>query len=179
MKAVTYQGSDFKSGELSMADQTEVVTLTKMSIKTLNCNPRKAAALPEGSKEAVRLCVIGGKADGVKVGEDSTGRPWSALTGSFEGVNLETGEVFGSGKLFLPSGIQESVESVVKHNEGKAVSFALELRAVKASNPIGYSYQAVSLMPAAAVDELSEIRVHMQKSVMGATQKTLPPASKK
>jgi hypothetical protein len=159
--------------------ETEVVGLSKMSIKALGCNPKLAGALPEGSKEVVRLCVIGGKASGVKHGEDLQGRTWTALIGTFEGVNIENGETFQSGKLFLPSGIQESVEAAVAKADGNDVSFAFELRAVKANNPIGYSYQAVSLMPPAEVDTLSDVRATFVKALAPAAVPAKQIAGKK
>jgi hypothetical protein len=136
---------------------SEVLYLTKMSVKGLGCKPK----LAEEGKPAV-LCTIFGKADGIKVGEDASGKIWQALTGTFIGLNLKTGEEFRSGKLFLPSGIHETVENAVKalgeNKEGLSVRFALELRAVVASNPIGYSYQAKNLLAMEAADEMSDIR---------------------
>ena len=133
----------------------EEVMIPKMSIKGIGCKPAGApAATPK------RLCVILGKASGIKTGEDNTGRIWSALTGMFLGKNLETDETFRSGKLFLPSGIHDAVEAAVKTlpPDGGVVKFALELRSVEAKNPIGYSYQAVNLIPMEAeTDELAEL----------------------
>jgi hypothetical protein len=140
-----------KQGDAPAVAKNEV-QITKMSVKGLGCNP--------GS--LTRMCQIMGKAIGVKTGEDATGRVWSALIGDFRGVNLETGEVFRSGKLFLPSGIHEPIEAAVKGLGDKGgegvVKFALELRTVKASNPIGYSYQAVTLLPITAeTDSLADL----------------------
>ena len=147
------------------------VQITKMSVKGLGCNP--------GSLKP--LCQILGKATGVKSGEDSTGRVWSALVGDFLGVNLEDHKQYRSGKLFLPSGIHETIESAVKSlpESGGVVKFALELRSVKASNPIGYSYQAVSLIPIAAEsDNLTDVinSVPVGKLLLGAAPEA-PEAS--
>ena len=130
----------------------------KMSVKALGCKPKKVS--DENPK--IALCQIFGKADGVKVGEDASGKVWEALTGSFGGINLESGEEFRSGKLFLPPGIHEVIESAVKqlgeNPDGLAVKFAIEIYVVVASNPIGYSYQAKNLIKAETTDELTEIR---------------------
>lgn len=127
--------------------------ISKMSVKGIGCKPK-------GEEEPTRLCIILGKATGIKTGEDNTGRVWKALSGTFRGTNLATNEVFRSGKLFLPSGIHEAVESAVMQlpEQGGVVKFAMELRSVSAKNPIGYSYQAVNLMPIESeTDELSDL----------------------
>lgn len=148
----------------------ETNVISKMSVKALGCNPRAVAAKPEGDNTPVRLCQIYGTADGIKTGESAAG-VWTCLTGNFEGRNIDTGAIFKSGKLFLPGGIQEIVENGLKGTEGKedaVVQFALEIRAVKASNPIGYSYQAVPLVQPAAADPLQMLR--------DAVAKYMPPA---
>jgi hypothetical protein len=121
----------------AMKDTAEIIGLTKMSVNTI-C----------GKRIMGKICVIIGKATGTKQGEDANGAIWSALIGTFQGTNLQTGEVFRSGKLFLPSGIHESIEAAVGQlKEGGSVNFAIEFRRVEAENPIGYSYQAVNLLP--------------------------------
>src|SRR5258708_5510817 len=146
----------------------DVLYLTKMSVKGLGCKPGLAV---EG-KPAI-LCTIYGKADGIKVGESQDGRIWQALTGSFAAINLQSGEEFRSGKLFLPSGIHETIENAVKalgdNPGGLSVKFALEIRSVEAKNPIGYSYQAKNLFAAETTDELSEIK----KAIASATMLAL------
>jgi hypothetical protein len=136
---------------------SEQVMISKMSVKGLGCKP----AGFDAKSEDARLCIIGGKATGIKMGEDNTGRLWSAITGSFLGINIKTGEEFRSGKLFLPGGIHEAVESAVKGlpDSGGTVKFVMEIRSVEAKNPIGYSYQAVNLMPMESeTDELEDIK---------------------
>jgi hypothetical protein len=153
----------------------ETIIVSKMSLKGMGCRPR-------GGEEAVVLARVGGKASGILAGEDRTGRMYSALTGQFYGINMETGETFASGKLFLPSGIHEQVEARVKElAEGGVVMFGLEIRCVAAANPVGYTYQAVSILPVAEHDNLSEIREAMagykagfqgRMLVKGSTEKT-------
>ena len=146
-----------------MEQNEEKKLISKMSVKALGCNPRVAASKEENDTTPVVLCTIFGMANAVKSGEDNTGKMWTALSGQFEGVNLQSGngETFQSGKLFLPSGIQEVIEAAVKElgeSGGESVAFALEIRAVRSSNPIGYSYQAASLVPAKASDALATLR---------------------
>lgn len=130
--------------------------IAKISISTMGCTP-------VGTPEPTRLAMIFGRATGIKVGEDKVrSRTFSTLTGSFEGVNLATGQRFRSGKLYLPGGIHEAVEAAVQTEESgvfNAVKFGLEIRSIKANNPIGYSYQAVPLWEPTAIDELDEMRM--------------------
>lgn len=152
----------------------EVVIVTKMSVKGIGCKPA-------GDKTPKRLCRIYGRADGIKAGESKDGRVWSALTGSFEALNFEDGKTYRSGKLFLPGGIHETIENAVKQipadADGITVRFALELRSVEANNPIGYSYQAVNILPASQTDELDEIRRAISDAAGVAKQLAAPPAA--
>lgn len=135
----------------------EPTIITKMAVKTLECKPANRAE--DGNPLA--LCRIFGIATDVKSGENKDGTMYEALLGNFQGVNLENKKVFRSAKLFLPSGIHESVTGAVKEqskrDDFQGVRFALEISSVKASNPIGYSYQAKNLIPATAIDPLGEM----------------------
>jgi hypothetical protein len=155
--------------------------VSKMAVKSIGCDPMKR---PDDGKP-LPLCVFFGKADGIKEGEGRDGRMWSALTGSFAGVNLVTGDEYRSGKLFLPSGIHEIVENAVKSikpDDTEAyVKFALQIAVIKAANPIGYSYQATKLIDVAEGDELSEIREQLPATAAKqlAAPAAAPPAKKK
>lgn len=133
------------------------VMVAKITMKGLGCKPYGAPL-----DDPKRLCVILGKATGMKHGEDEkTGRVWTVLTGEFLGQNLETGARFRSGKCFLPSGIQESVESAIGQlADGGVVQFAVQISSVTATSPAGYSYQGVNLMPVESVtDPLADLMV--------------------
>jgi len=161
--------------------QDAVTIISKMSIKTLRCNPR-AAAVGEGQPhKKLAIARIYGKASGTKTQEDKVkGEVHTAIVGNFEGVNLETGEVFRSGKLYLPKGVHEMVESAAKkleaEGEGDSVQFALEIYAVSATNPIGYSYEAKPLVKAAVADDLETLRSQLPEV---PKQKALPAGAKK
>jgi len=144
-------------------DQKEKVLLTKMSIATLGCNPKVASARPLGDTTPIPLCAIYGIATGIKVKEDkATGNVWTPLVGEFEAVNLQSGETFISSVLYMPSGIHDVVEQAVMNptdpENFNRVEFALEIRAVRANNPIGYSYQGVPRVAVAARDPLAHLR---------------------
>jgi hypothetical protein len=153
---------------MAKSEQTNVkdtMIISKMSVKSIGCVP--AGAEDPGK----RLCIIFGRASGLKTGEDKVrDSVWVALTGEFEAFRFpHDGEPapkrYQSGKLFLPAGIHDTIESAVRQimkggeeTAGLSVKFALELYSVKSSNPSGYSYQARTVIPMQETDELSELR---------------------
>lgn len=136
--------------------------ITKMTVKGVGANPAKAKA----DNQKTPLCRIYGTASGVVHKVDNRGEPITGITGNFEGVNLETGEVYKSGVLYLPGGIHEMLLNAVDQGEdddkGKpvynSVNFAFDISAVPATNPIGYSYEASQLIEATTADPMAEIR---------------------
>jgi hypothetical protein len=157
-----------------MPDKKEEAIISKMSVKSLGCKP--TGGDPKDPSKPNILCIIAGKASGIKMGEDANGKVWSALTGNFWGQNLATGGTFRSGKLFLPSGIHETLEAAVQGlpEAGGVIKFAMKFQSVEAKNPIGYSYQAVNLMPIEAdTDELADVI-----ALAGANQMPLLEAAK-
>lgn len=143
----------------------EEKVIAKMAVTKLGCNPKAASALNQGDRNAIPLCIIGGKATGTKSWEDSRGQIVTALTGEFGGINIQPGTPdygtrFMSSMLFLPGGIHETIENAVigeTHDQTNTVEFAFEIRVVRADNPIGYSYQAVPKKKVKATETLAEI----------------------
>lgn len=149
----------------------EVTLISKISMRTIKALPARLA-----SEEGTPIAVIFGMASGIKEVVDKVrGDVYHALTGQFEAQNLDTGDVFQSGQLYLPTGIHETVEASVRklESENDYVTFALQIRSVKATNPAGYSYQAVNLMPAKAVDPLGAMR-----GELGTTSQKAPKTVK-
>lgn len=132
------------------------VYIAKMSMKSVGAKPAVAVA---DTTDPVAIVRILGKATSVGSGEDTRdGRVFQFLKGSFAAMNLKTGEEFRSGKLFLPTGIAEPIEEAAKNvPEGSELAFALDIYAVKASNAIGYSYRAKSLVTQKQ-DSLDDLR---------------------
>jgi hypothetical protein len=155
-----------KHTEKKQTDTTEtpsdnaIIIVSKMSIKTIGCNPRAAAAMEHGKGNFIALCRIYGMATGSKAIEDSTsGVIHQPLTGNFEAQNFQTNKIIRSGILYLPKGIHDMIlEAVGQLKPKESVNFALELRAVPASNPIGYSYEAIPLIKPVEVDPLEAMR---------------------
>lgn len=171
--------------EASAAKKTEDVIVSKLTVKSMGCDPRKVTAI-EDPKARLPLCRILGKANDVRYQEDqkNPGTIHTYFVGTFEGINIETGDVYRSGKLFLPKGISEAVESAIKGakdsgDNSASVSFAFELRAVKASNPIGYSYEAAALKRPEVHDELDELRKLLLAAGTDESRKTLGAGAQK
>lgn len=142
--------------------------VAKLTIKTLGCIPSLVKALKPEQGTKLAIARIFGKATKVTYQPDKDrGTTFTVFNGNFEGINLQDGTVLRSGKLFLPPGIQEVMENAIKTEQAKdpaaSVSFAFEIRAVQATNPIGYSYEAASLKPPQAEDELSDLRAAIAK----------------
>ena len=111
------------------------------------------------------IAQVYGKASGIKpVVDKDRGEVFNSIVGNFEAVNLETGEVYNSGVLYLPSGIHAMVENAANKlakDSTETVDFALEIRVVQSANKAGYSYEAVNLIPAALVDPIATIRAQI------------------
>lgn len=142
----------------------------KLSIATLGCVP---AAVKQEQTGKLAIARIFGKMTRIGVQEDITqGKTWKFMQGTFEGINMQDGTVLRSSRLYLPDGIAQVVEeaynrALAKDSEaaGKElkdikgeISFAFEIRSIKANNPAGYSYEAVALRSPQEEDELAEMR---------------------
>lgn len=133
----------------------DVSILTKMTVATMGCNPGEA----KSKNEKIAVARVTGTASGIKASVGKDGDPTTGVTGEFYGVALQNNKFFQSGVLYLPSGIIDLlIAAVVGDGELDAakrpiynnVEFAFELFAVPAKNPIGYSYEAKSMIEARA-----------------------------
>jgi len=99
---------------------------------------------------------IYGMATGTKRGETSFG-PWAGLTGQFEAVNLENGEVSISPIAILPEPMNTLLAARV--DAGDPVQFAYEI-GVKFSEKgsAGYEYTTKELVKQTANDPLADLR---------------------
>jgi hypothetical protein len=154
---------------MAEATQVEASIISKITMATIGCTPGlvKNAKPDELSKEGdLPLARLFGKLSKVKYEEDKAkGQFYTSFVGTFEAINMQTGEVFQSGKMFLPKGISEMVETAVnKAGENVQIAFAFEVRSIKANNPIGYSYRVLALQSPEAADELRELREKVYKA---------------
>ena len=159
--------------------------LGKLSIKSMGCNGRKAAALDEGDKTVIPLASIFGKAVAVKpktrVGDNGDVITDTPIIGNFEGVNLQTGEVFKSSVLYLPSSLHAALEQALTPSDENPkplpIKFGVEIGAKKATNKAGFEYVGrQTYKQENEVDPLAEMRA----KVSAVATKALPkPSAKK
>lgn len=131
-------------------------SLTKMSVKTLGCNPRK---IINSSLESITLCKILGNATKVSHKETREGNITTGFEGTFNGINLESNEVSESSVLYLPPAASMILEKKVEAADGKPVEFAFEIRVVANQNSsVGYEYRVFSLIEPVESDPLEAMR---------------------
>jgi hypothetical protein len=154
----------------------ETKMVAKLSMKNAGLSPRMVHSKEEG--EPLTLCRIYGLAEGTKQVDDTVhGRTFMALVGRFQAV-APNGTVTRSGVLYLPSGIHDNYTSAMKDvPEGESLRFAIEIRAVKAENPAGYSYEVIDLLPPAEADPLNDIRKLAMSRLGDGTEKPPEPVT--
>jgi hypothetical protein len=117
---------------------------------------------------------IFGIASGTKLKNAANGDKFEAIVGDFEAHNLETGEVFNSGVLYLPAGLHERVAEPLKAEGAEAIQFGIEISAFPANNPSGYSYKAKNVVKSETADPLAALRAQAVEGM-----KLLPAAKDK
>ena len=117
--------------------------------------------LPQANGKKLPLCRVWGKAHRYETGESSYG-PWVKFKGSFKAINYLSGEEFEAGNCFLPGVAADMVEPLVCDPDITAVEFAFEFHMIPDDSPIGFHYEAKSLVEAA------------EDSSMMRLEKTLP-----
>src|SRR5690348_2896560 len=144
-------------------EDDEVGFVGKLSCKTLGCNPAMVKTLPQ-TETKLAIARIYGTCTGVGVQEDKEqGKAWTFLKGNFEGINMQDGTTLRSGKLYLPEGVSQLVEQTITEIQQRdgvkaVINFAFEIRAVKANNRAGYSYEAAQLVKPEQDDPLEALR---------------------
>lgn len=114
--------------------------LRKLSVKGV-CGPQSKPA------SAHPLMRVWGSVTGVTTGySEQVGREWIALTGMFEAVNLETGELFTGPKLFLPDPAGQMLASAIAGSPNTTINFAVEVGIKPTSTAIGYEYTVKDLV---------------------------------
>ncbi len=119
------------------------------------------------------LMQVFGIATGTLAGESQFGE-WVALVGTFKAVNLEDGEVFTSGKCFLPSVATDYLVQYLS-SETSSVEFALQIDSVPSDTVIGYEYIVKPLIeveePKALSDLESRAKIALPKAEKSASKK--------
>ncbi len=129
-----------------------IAMIKKLSTKNII---GKKVRLNEG-EEKRDLYQVAGVASGFKSGESDFGM-WEALTGNFAAQNMETGEQFRSGVLYLPAVALDPV--IGQLNAGaQAVEFAFIIGVVADdSTAVGYTYVATPLVEPDENDPLEQL----------------------
>lgn len=164
----------------------EVELASRLTLKDLGCDASAVLMLPEG-KSKLAIARMYGIVRRVGTQEDDrTGASYVYFVGDFEGINLQSGEMLQSSKLYLPEGASASLESIVhqvqERRKGAAVHFAFEIHAVKSSESrTGYTYNTSALVQPDLLDQLKMVRdavaakpipgrPHLETSQTAATQ---------
>ncbi len=96
-----------------------------------------------------------GIASGLKTGEGDNG-PWTGLTGQFKATNLLTGEVYQSGKCFMPDVAQDMIVGALMAGNTASVSFGFDVSVeYDEKSATSYVYTAASLMDSGPTDPIS------------------------
>lgn len=159
------------------AGATQVDVQGKISVKTVGADPSQAKG--KAANERVSLMKVFGECTKVDYKKDADGNLQQVLVGKFEAINTQEGNAaYGrttkSGKLYLPSGIQEMIAEAVEQSDGEmiAAQFALEIYATSAANRVGYTYGGVALASPSVSDPLAAMRA--QALSLGTALKAAP-----
>lgn len=151
-----------------------------ITLSRIGCDPRAAVANTKAGEAPKEVCVarIAGHATGTGVDTDKTGQVYVHAAGQFAATNMQTGAQYRAGKLYLPGGFHEMVVSEIEktRESGAPVEFAIEIWAVSADNPIGYSYVGRPLFAPAKADPLMQLAARMNEAPIPASLGRTRPA---
>lgn len=136
--------------------------ISKISTKSVEAN------LTEAKSEVLDLFLVYGIATGVEKIETSYGDS-DKFTGQFEAVNKESGEVFVSGQLFLPTAVSKllagQLNGASKGQETVGVQFSYSIGTKPSKSQIGYEYTVKEEVESDGVDNLSQLRSASRKAI--------------
>ena len=152
--------------------------LKKISAKQVVGNVKKVVADSlKNDGDKMDLYNVIGIATGVKTGETDYG-PWIAFTGQFEATNIETGEVFQSGKCHMPEPLDQMIHDVIvqKDTDGnpavESVQFAYTVGVKRRDDlQVGYEYTLREIVSADAADPLAALRDQSAKQLSAPAKK--------
>lgn len=145
--------------------------VSKISLKSIGAAPAKGSVQPG---KPVTLAAIYGSASRHESVTTTFGDS-TRFVGNFEAVNAADGEIFRSGKMFLPSIVEELLRDAVDAVGEGSVEFALEIGAEHSEKGnMGYAYTVRPLRKMAESDSLAHLRAEVAEKM-----KALPaPAAK-
>ncbi len=135
----------------------QIEMVKKLSVKKVIGAKPKFDDEDQKTKDVMQVV---GVASGMKTGTSDNG-DWTALTGNFAAVNLETGEQFRSGVCFIPDVALDPI--VGQLNQGvTAVEFGWTISIKRDENAAtGYVYTARPLIEADENDPLEQLVSHL------------------
>lgn len=156
---------------------TETKLVSKISVGTMGCD----ASLAKRESRRIPLARVMGIARGIvqKVAQD--GGPVYGLTGQFEGTNVQTGQVYQSGVIYLPPGVHEMVlepldKAIADGDKAASITFALDIFSVPAANKAGYTYESADLAAAKRVDPLADLKAAIENKPLPKLEAPKPAA---
>lgn len=125
---------------------SNITIVTKISVK-------KILGKIKPPTEKTYLMQVFGIANGTKTGTSQYGE-YTALTGQFRAIKLDTGEVYGGGQCYLPNIALNLVLPAMKGEGTNGVEFAFNIGVYPAENAFGYEYCCDPLMVTSDTDPL-------------------------
>lgn len=124
----------------------------------------KACKVGSEGKEVPILRVVG-QVNGFKAGESDNGS-YVELKGTFQGLNLITGEVVNNvARCILPNAISEPLAAALANGSTESADFAVEISvAYQESAAVMYVFSARSLMKSAPAAPVQDILARLEAS---------------
>lgn len=149
--------------------------IPKITMSGIGCTP-------VGSEIPTDQCLVWGRATGLhsepfdaKIDPDNL---WTCLQGEFAADLIKDGKLlespYKSARLFLPKGIQDVIEDMLKRsgaiekpNAGLSVVFGFRMQTKKSTSKAGYMWCAVNMLPPTPEeDPLAQIRKEIEVAEM-------------
>lgn len=153
-------------------------TVRAISVKTVGIEPKHIFKLDDAIKSMFAARIVG-RVTHIITDERPDGTLYDALAGKFEATNAD-GEVYQSGRCFLPIGFDEGIinsfKTPQKDDKGNElpqseVQFVVDVYVIRATNAQGYSYSMESVHEVQATPENDPLYALRQI----AASKPLPP----
>lgn len=150
--------------------------LKKITVKTVFGTLQKKA-IPD-SGETLEQINVYGQVRRMVPGQTDLG-PFIRFKGTFEAVNIGTGEMFRSMNMILPDEAADLLEEALSSEGAKSVDFALKIGVAGDDSNIGYHYYVEPLMQSQEGDPLEAIRNNLQGQGLLAAPDPAPETEQK
>jgi len=172
---------------------TNINVISAFKIRAIGCNPDAVAAKEQGDFTPLVLATVMGVVDSLEFGKNDDGSVYVGLCGQFRAENIQEGstkkgEVFESGRCFLPPGPHERVLAEVRAlglsregdgseltdskkkfvayvKDGKKLEFAYLLSCKKDGNKRGMTYVCNPLIEPVSNSPLDNLMANARERV--------------